>query len=143
MSDLLTLFIKIIIVVSLSLFLASMLFSVIEPYTSPKDPVLDELRDQLAVLDPKFENVSINEGDKSYTINKSRVFICLKDKHGRYYDRNMLCYVILHEYAHILCDEVGHTEKFFNIFDELLDKAAEMGLYDPSIPPVENYCGHN
>jgi hypothetical protein len=48
----------------------------------------------------------------------------------------MLTYVGLHELAHVLCDEVGHTAKFYQIFDELLDKAHQMGLYDPSIPII-------
>jgi len=107
-----------------------------------RDPLLDELKKQLSVIHPKFKNVELFEGKKSYTINKKRVFVCLKDSKGRYYNRNMLCYVILHEYAHMLCDEVGHTTKFFNIFDDLLDKAASAGLYNPSIPPLTDYCGH-
>ena len=45
--------------------------------------------------------------------------MCLKDKNGKYYDDNMLNYVALHELAHVLCDEIGHTDKFYAIFDEL------------------------
>ncbi len=113
----------------------------IEHFTS-RDPVLDELRDQLSVLHPKFKNAEIYEGTKSFTVNKKKTYVCLRDSHGRYYSRNMLCYVILHEFSHVLCDEVGHTKKFFQIFDELLRKASSLGLYDPSIPPLDDYCGH-
>lgn len=112
-------------------------------YFSPRDPLLDELQSQLSVIHPRFKNVNLFEGDKSYTVNKEKIFVCLKDTHGRYYSRNMLVYVICHEYAHMLCDEIGHTDKFFKIFDRLLKKASEMGLYDPSIPPVDEYCGHD
>ncbi len=117
-------------------------YGVTEYFQSSSDPILDELRDQLAVLHPKFQKVRISEADKSYTINKKHVYICVKDGHGRYYNRNMLCYVILHEYAHMLCDEIGHTRKFYRIFDELLEQATEKGLYDPNIPPLNDYCGH-
>ncbi len=110
---------------------------------STRDPVLNELRQQLAELHPRFKHVELYEGDKSYTINKQRVYICMKDQSGRYYSRNMLCYVILHEYAHMLCDELGHTDKFAQVFDSLLKQAAARGLYDPSIPPISNYCGHD
>lgn len=110
---------------------------------APRDPVLSELKEQLAELHPKFKNVELYVGDKSYTINKKRVYICLKDEKGRYYSRNMLCYVILHEYAHMLCDEIGHTEKFGQVFQKLLKQAAERGLYNPNIPPVSDYCGHD
>lgn len=115
----------------------------VEDYVVPTDPILRELREQLCVLHPAFENVRIYEGNKSYTVNKRRVYICLKDENGRYYPRNMLVYVILHEYAHILCDEVGHTPKFFDIFHQLLKRAESVELYDSRIPPIKNYCGHS
>jgi len=112
-------------------------------FFSTQDPVLNALQRQLAVLHPRFQNVELYVGNKSYTINKQKVFICLKDKHGRYYPRNMLCYVVLHEYAHMLCTEIGHTEKFAQVFEELLRQAAKRGLYDPRIPPLTDYCGHD
>ena len=112
-------------------------------YFSSQDPVLNELKYQLAELHPAFQNVEIFVGDKSYTVNKQKVFICLKDEHGRYYSRNMLCYVILHEYAHMLNKTEGHKGEFPAIFNALLDEAARRGLYDPSIPPLSVYCGHD
>lgn len=118
----------------------------IDFYTSNKDPLLKELHKQLSQLHPKFENISINEGNKTYTINKKKIFICLKDEYGRYYNRNHLVYVILHEYSHVLCDEWdtdSHGEKFWIIFDGLLEDASSAGLYDSSIPVLENYCGHH
>lgn len=115
----------------------------VEFFSSTSDPVLDQLRNQLAEIHPRFRNVELYVGEKSYTINKRKVFICMKDTKGRYYSRNMLCYVILHEYAHMLCDEVDHTNKFQRIFSDLLAKATARGLYDPNIPPISDYCGHN
>lgn len=114
----------------------------LEYYFQPTDPLLNELKRQLAILDPKFENIELYQGDKTYTINKKKVYVCLKDEHGRYYNRNMLVYAICHEYAHVLCDEIGHTEKFFRIFEQLLEKATKLKLYDPDIPPLKEYCGH-
>lgn len=107
-----------------------------------RDPVLDTLHKQLCIVDPRICDIDLYKGSKSYTLNKSSIYICLKDKHGKYYSRNMLCYVLLHEYAHVLCESVGHTPEFYEIFNTLLQKAAKKKLYDPSIPPVENYCGH-
>jgi beta-lactamase regulating signal transducer with metallopeptidase domain len=104
------------------------------------DPVLDQIKKQLSILHPKFKNVDIYEGDKSYTINKKKIYICLKDKDGKYYNKNMLVYVILHEYAHYLNSTIGHNNDFFQIFNDLLDKAAKLGLYNPNIPLLKNYC---
>jgi Zn-dependent peptidase ImmA (M78 family) len=91
-----------------------------------------------------LNEISLAKGDKSYTINKENIFMCLKDENNKYYDDNMLIYVLLHELAHVLNHhDVGHTEMFHTIFDALLDKATEMKIYDPSIPLVRNYCLYN
>jgi hypothetical protein len=66
--------------------------------------------------------------------------LCLKDKNGEYYDKNMLIYVLLHEISHSLCDEVGHTKKFNEIFNALLKEAVKKGIYDENKPIIQNYC---
>ena len=89
-----------------------------------------------------MKDISYYRGDKSYTINKEKVYICLKDDNGNYYDENMLIYVIAHEMAHCICDEIGHTDKFHYIFEELLKLLTQEGYYNPSIPVIRNYCEH-
>lgn len=102
------------------------------------------LVEQIRNVDPSVNKVvdrlKFFEGRKSYTINKTYVHICKKDKHGKLYARNQLVLVLLHEISHALCDEVGHTDKFNRILDDLLEKAAKKGLYDPSIPNIPDYC---
>jgi len=106
------------------------------------DPVLKTLKQKLKSVHPVVDKLTFFKGDKSYTINKEEVYLCLKDKDGRYYNENMLTYVALHEIAHAICDEVGHTQKFHDIFQHLLDKAYHMGLYNPSIPIIQDYCNY-
>ena len=65
------------------------------------------------------------KGDKSYTINKQKVFLCLTDNNGQYYEMNILLFVFLHDLAHCLSTTIGHDKNFNNIFDALLKKAAE------------------
>ena len=117
---------------------------IIESFVMPKtvDPVLQDMQRQLSIIHPRIQTVELYEGKKSYTINKKRIYICLKDKDGNYYGRNMLIYVILHEFAHVLCEEIGHTERFVTIFNSLLRLAEEYGLYDPDLPPTTDYCNH-
>jgi hypothetical protein len=107
------------------------------------DDVLD-LVEQVRHVDPKVDSIvdhlKFFEGRKSYTINKTYVHICKKDKYGKLYAKNQLVLVLLHEIAHALCDEVGHTDKFNKILDDLLDKAAKKQIYDPSIPNIPDYC---
>lgn len=114
-----------------------------EYYQSLDDPMLHKLREVLAPVHPDIAHVEMYKGEKSYTINKQRIYLCLRDEHNKYYDMNMLIYVFLHEFAHYLNKEdIGHTEKFHAIFDELLEKAQSLGVYDASIPPVQDYCNH-
>ena len=128
----------------------------LEEYSLQDDPKLNEIKDAIDPLFSKtikytgilevinnrniFDELSFYKGDKSYTINKEKVFLCLKDKNGNYYDMNTLIFVTLHEISHALCDEIGHTTKFNKIFDELIKKATEMQIYDPDTPIVQDYC---
>ena len=105
-----------------------------------EDPILIEIKELLCPVFPEINNTILMKGEKSYTINKSRIHICLKDENNNYYDKNMLIYVILHELSHVKCDEVGHTEKFHSIFKKVIEKAVKEGVYDDSIPPIKNYC---
>lgn len=122
----------------------SLLYEEVRESFQSDDPVLLKVKSNLErVNSEKVKDLRFFEGDKSYTINKKNVYICLKDENGGYYDENMLTYVALHELAHSLCDEIGHTEKFHKIFDQLLEKARQEGVYDPNIPLTEKYCGHD
>ena len=129
---------------------------ILEEYSLQDDPILPQLKSQIAPLfskDVKYtgildvinkrdvlNEVSLYKGNKSYTINKEKIFLCLKDKNDKYYDTNMLLYVLLHEISHSLCDEVGHTKKFNEIFNALLKEAVKRGIYDENKPIIQNYC---
>jgi len=107
------------------------------------DPILKKLKQKLIAVHPKVSELTFNEDKESYTINKQDVYLCLRDENNEYYNENMLIYVTLHEIAHAICDDIGHTPKFHQIFDQLLDKAYRMGIYNPSIPIIQDYCLHN
>lgn len=119
----------------------------VEKYSSSsnRDPVLDRLHSELSPLHPKLRSVRVQEGQKSETINKKNVFLCIRDANGQYYDENHLRRVLLHEYAHCLDDTYStgefHTPKFFVIYKTLVEDATRRGLFDPSIPAPKMYCG--
>jgi len=108
----------------------------IREYHLQDDPMIHTLKE---VLKPLLEFYNIKDlklykSDKSFTINKERIFLCLYDESGNYYPLNMLVYVILHEIAHYLNkDDIGHTQKFHEKFEEVLSKATEIGIYNLSI----------
>jgi hypothetical protein len=117
-----------------------------------EDPYVLSLISELRHIDPSVNNIvdklKFYEGNKSYTINKTYVHLCKYDKNGMLYNKNQLVLVLLHEVAHALCDEVGHTDKFQSILDDLLIKAEKHRdkkgnkLYDPNIPHVQDYCNY-
>lgn len=117
-----------------------MLTSFVENFKK-EDPMLHSIRNKIRPLHPDMvDHIILLEDTKSYTINKKKVYLCLKDENGDYYDENMLVFVAIHELAHVLCDEIGHTDKFQTIFQELLNKASDLQIYDPSVAPIQNYC---
>lgn len=88
-----------------------------------------------------LNNVTIVEDNESYTINKRVIHLCTKSpRNGEYYDKNTLMFVVLHELSHVICDDIGHTDKFLQINRAILNFAIKNGYYDPSKPFVENYC---
>ena len=105
------------------------------------DPMLSLLKDVLTPVHPIVSQLKLYKGEKSYTINKDKIFLCLYDENGDYYPLNHMVYVLLHEISHMLNKvDVGHTEAFYQIFDELLAKANKLGVYNFSIPTIDNYC---
>jgi len=107
------------------------------------DPLIDKIKSDLLKIDPRVEELSFHASNESFTEDKKFVYLCLKDKDDKYYDYNMLMYVSLHELAHAFSDSVDtdHSGKEFkDNFRNLLNKAQSLGLYDPKVPLVYDYC---
>lgn len=104
--------------------------------------VINNLKEYLTIVDPNFEKLDIRESDSSYTEDKSVIFLCLRNEKGEVYPMNTVMYVALHEIAHMINkNDYGHTPAFHKIFNDLLCKAAAKGVYDPSKPHGDTYCG--
>lgn len=85
-----------------------------------------------------IEDLIIFEGDQSFTYDKKKIYLCLQDDNEKYsYDS--ILYVAIHELAHVICDEKGHTELFWSINEQLLQIATDKGMYRGSNLP-RNYC---
>jgi hypothetical protein len=113
----------------------------------PYDPKIDELKRKLLMVHSQASSIKFYHDKKSYTINKQEIYLCIKDESGDYYEENMLMYAALHELAHVLCDEIGHTDKYWAIFDDVLEKASKIidpktnkPIYDPNGKINKNYC---
>ena len=79
-----------------------------------------------------LKRIPVIPSNRSYTVNKKIVHVCVKKDDGTYYDQNTVIYVLIHELAHVLCTEYGHTENYYKIFDELLEEAIRLDIYNPN-----------
>jgi hypothetical protein len=148
----------IILILIIISFVGWIIITQIEEFKLQDDPKLKELK---KIVEPLFSKdktysgvlsslnnrdimneISLYKGDKSYTINKHKIFLCLKDENSEYYNNSMLIFVLLHEISHVLCPNIGHTEEFDNIFQAVLDEATKEGIYNPNIPVLQNYCNY-
>jgi hypothetical protein len=116
-----------------------LVFKQVKENFSQYNPVIQILKENVIACFPELGNIKIYEGDKSYTINKEKIYLCIRDKDGQYYNQNILMYVLLHEIAHTLCPEIGHTQSFKDIFNSLIERANAHGIYTHVDIP-KDYC---
>lgn len=88
---------------------------------------------------------SAESGYTSYSVNKGeKIILCLRQKESNeFVEKNVILYVTIHELAHLMTDEVGHTKKFWDNFKFILQEAVDIGIYqktDYQKSPVK-YCG--
>lgn len=111
-------------------------------YYSDKHPLLEQIRSNFTILSPEYADIPLREGDSAYTENKAVITLCLKNPEtGKFYSMNTLMYVALHELSHIISKTHGHNEEFKQNFAKILRRAAKIGIYNPSIPIPQTYCG--
>lgn len=125
------------------LFLFSLTWVYRKQATCYQEPMLEKLRADLIKIDPRVERLQFYPANESYTEDKEKIYICLKDENGQYYPYNMLMEVCLHEVSHALTtviDKQHVTPEFNNMFTYLRKRAASMNLYNPDEPTVPNYC---
>jgi beta-lactamase regulating signal transducer with metallopeptidase domain len=124
-------------------FLVIFTFLFVRAVESYEDPKTKEIHQRLIQVDIRAKKISIKGSNQSFTEDKTRTYLCLRDEAGNYYDDNMLMYVALHELAHAISKSVDvehKTDEFKNNFKMLLAKAESLGFYDPKKPLNYNYC---
>ena len=101
-------------------------------------------------LKDKFNSRNITEntpGGKytAYTVNKGeQLSVCLRNiLDNSFIDDNLIYFVSIHEMAHIMTDEIGHTPKFWDNMAYLLEQARIIGFYTPEdySKNPKMYCG--
>lgn len=96
------------------------------------DPLLRSVHEKLMLLSPKAQNIWLTRGSKSSTRYKSKITLCTYRKNGEQFDSNTLMNVAIHELAHVLYegDSSDHPTKWYELYDELREKAHTIGILD-------------
>ena len=122
--------------------------NVIQLLSYVKDEDREGIKDLLDNYRPDSlcENLE-NRSLQAYSLNKGEeICLCLREQEKELIiidDMNTLMFVLVHELAHLMTDDIGHTNKFWNNMAYLLKKSSEINLYNPinyKISPVM-YCG--
>jgi len=113
-------------------------------YTNDKD------REGVDQLKKRFNSRNIMEntpGGKytAYSVNKGeQLAICLRNADDdKFMNDNIIYFVSVHEMAHVMTDEIGHTKKFWDNMAYLLEQAHALGFYTPEdyAKNPQMYCG--
>lgn len=140
--------ILILVLIILILVLCNKYFKTIVNELFEPNVYIDEIKNNVKKAFPHLseyiDNTNIEPGKKSYTLNKKTIRICTKDENGEYYDRDILTHVLIHELAHVLCDEHGHTKKWAEIDRYLQNLAKEKNIISKDFNPYDypDYCNH-
>ena len=82
-------------------------------------------------------------GYTSYSVNKGeQIVLCLRNN-DKLVDINTMFFVVLHEFAHLSTESIGHTEEFCDNFKWILEESINIGIYVKQDFKVKNveYCG--
>jgi hypothetical protein len=82
-------------------------------------------------------------GYTSYSVNKGeQIVLCLRNK-DKLMDVNTMMFVVLHEFAHLATESIGHTDEFWTNFKWILEEAMNIGIYVRQDFKNNNvdYCG--
>lgn len=115
---------------------------------SQDQEVIDRLNADLRkILEPIQPNIvfSLVADSRTYTSDKRVIHLLIVDPStSKTYNYNTLLYVAIHELAHVMCPEKGHTPLFDKYHQLLVDQAFKDGLlisggeYDNSYPCNED-----
>lgn len=110
----------------------------------------DRNREGVDQLKRNFNSRNIIENEPggkftAYSVNKGeQLALCLRNvKDNTFIDMNLILFVAIHEIAHVMTDEVGHTDKFWANMRYLLEQGNSIGVYTPEdySKNPKMYCG--
>lgn len=106
-----------------------------------EDPVLQSLKRDLERIAPDAPEFTLVEDlESSFLENKERIHLVLKRTDGTSYERDVLLSVAIHELAHLLTEEEGHTKRFYREEARLYKEARRLGILEEKRVDKEYPC---
>lgn len=135
----------------LMVLLLIIIFIVVISLSSSKDPYLESFKPQLTkILDNAGYHLMegplpihiVKSQDRTYTVNKQKIYMVLDKPNGERYNRDTLLFVLLHEIAHILSPDEHHTKEFHKIEKRLHSSAIDLGYIRKERLDKSYPCSH-
>jgi hypothetical protein len=105
------------------------------------DTASKQWRNILERFDPDTDLYQLNILQNSYTEDKDKIYLCIRDSRGRTHDINTITVVFIHELAHIATNEQNHTPEFWSNYKMLYDTAVSCHVIDLYASVPDEYCG--
>lgn len=104
--------------------------------------------DRYIRIEQRFDPSAVSEGSAhsgytSFTIDKHKVVLCLRQEDDSFAPPNVVMYVALHELAHMGTKEIGHPPAYWSLFSDILRESVKLGVYrkqDYAADP-QPFCG--
>lgn len=78
--------------------------------------------------------------DRTFVTNKRTIYLVLRRPgYDDFFDYATILHAAIHEMAHILCPEKGHSDNFYQIEDYLMQQAYKQHLLHESFYPDPDY----
>jgi hypothetical protein len=103
--------------------------------------IMERLRKDLsAEAQTRLQHIHVYPSQKcTYTIDKGRVFVRVRDDHGALLPECVVRHVLLHELAHTLNPTQGHDEGF-RYWLRWLSQRGQVSSCGDRVPPNYNTC---
>jgi hypothetical protein len=94
--------------------------------TMPDDERILRIRDRWNGV---LSEVEDSKDNVAYSLGKTTIHVCVREKDGTLADNNSAIFVLLHELAHVATISYGHTNLFWKNMRFLLELAEYLGYY--------------
>lgn len=111
---------------------------IICPHQDSKQ-LLERIKDDLTKIIPQTQSLEFYESVQSFTIDKKKIYLSLRNHFGEFYDYDELLYVAIHELTHAIIPDVGHTPFFKVKMSQLHQKALNLNIMSELKKPPSDY----